>query len=148
LAVEEDKAMTMHPFALGASLAAGIAFALAAGWSSAAPQGKSGARTSGRQCFLPRQVSGFEPVDEDTVNVTVGARTVYQLELFGICRDVNWSHRIGIRSTHGGSWVCQGMDAELLVPGPTGVDRCQVSSVRRLSDAEVEALRKGGKHRR
>jgi hypothetical protein len=40
----------------------------------------------------------------------------------------------------GSSFVCQGFDAELVVPNPgLGPQRCLVSSVRRLTDAEVKA---------
>ena len=94
-----------------------------------------------RQCFLPRQVNGFHALDDDTVHVTVGASQVYELELLGFCPDVDWSTRIGIRSTGGGNWVCQGLDAELIVPGPGGPRTCPVSSVRKLTDEEVRAYR-------
>ena len=99
------------------------------------------AARAGAQCFLASQVNGFHGVDRDTVHVTVGPRTVYELELFGTCLNVDWSQQIGIRSTGGSSWVCQGFDAELLVPSPIGVQRCAVSSVRRLTPQEVQAAR-------
>jgi hypothetical protein len=140
--------MTRRPLALAAALASGIVLALGAG-NLAEPVSASSprAKTPDRQCFLPRQVSGYHPLDDDTVDVEIGSRIVYRLELFGTCPDVDWSHRIGIRATHGASWVCQDHQAELLVPGPMGVDRCQVTSVRRLSDEEVAALRKDRKRR-
>lgn len=94
-----------------------------------------------RQCFLPRSVNGFTAVDDDIVHVHVGASQVYRLELVGVCPDVDWSNRIGIRATGGGSWVCRGFDAELLVPGPLGVQTCPVTRVRRLSEAEVRSWR-------
>ena len=34
-----------------------------------------------------------------------------------------------------------GFDAELVVPHPSGAQYCPVRAVRKLSDAEVEALR-------
>jgi hypothetical protein len=98
-------------------------------------------QTTGRQCFLVSQVNGFNALDRDTVQVTVGVKTIYELELFGSCPEIDWSQRIGIRSTGGGSWVCRGQDAELIVPSPMGVQRCPVTSVRRLSPAEVQAAR-------
>jgi hypothetical protein len=75
------------------------------------------------------------------VLVRTGARRLYELQLFGTCPDINWEHRIGIRSMGGSSWVCRGYDAELLVSSPMGVQRCAVTSVRQLTPAEVEAIR-------
>ena len=126
--------------ALGAALAGSAALAACAP-ADPPPGTAAGAANGTRSCFLPRSVNGFNAIDRDTVNVTVGVREIYQLEILGTCPDVDFTQRIGIRSTHGASWVCQGMDAELLVPGPTGVDRCPVTSVRKLSEAEVEAER-------
>jgi hypothetical protein len=139
--------MKPRPYVILPALALAAASAVAA-WS---PGGRgeavaAKAPSSARSCFLPRQVDGFNAVDRDTVNVTIGPRQVYQLELFGTCPDVDFSQRIGIRSTHGSSWVCQGFDAELIVPGPSGVDRCPVTSIRKLSEAEVTALRSKRKH--
>jgi hypothetical protein len=126
--------------ALAAPLALAGALSACMATDSQTAAGRAAGPQSTRQCFLPRQVNSFDAVDRDTVNVTVGVREIYQLEILGTCPDIDWSTRIGIRSTHGASWVCQGMDAELIVPGPTGLDRCPVTSVRKLSDAEVEAL--------
>ena len=113
---------------------------LAACTNLAEPDGASTQRV-GRECFLPRQASGFTPISRERVLVNVGPARVFELELPGTCLDVDWSSRVGIRSRGGGSFVCQGFDAELLVPGPTGLQRCPVLSVRRLSDEEVRASR-------
>jgi hypothetical protein len=99
------------------------------------------ARGTGQQCFLPSQVNGFNAVNSDTVRVSVSVNTIYELGIVGTCPDIDWTQRIGIRSTGGGSWVCRGQDAELIVPSPMGVQRCPVTSVRRLSPAEVQAAR-------
>ena len=115
----------------------GLAASLAVG---AQPKANS-AQSSGRQCFLPGQVNGFTALDRDTVHVKVSASQVYELELFGDCADIDWENRIGIRSTGGSSWVCQGLDAELIVNSPIGPQRCPVSTIRRLSDEEVQAWR-------
>jgi hypothetical protein len=95
-----------------------------------------------RECFSARSVNGFNPVDEDTVDIRVGANRRYRLELVGYCPDVDWSMGIALRTRGGSSWICQGMDAELIVPSPTGRQNCLVSSVRRLSEAEVKASRR------
>jgi hypothetical protein len=99
------------------------------------------ARGNGQQCFLPRQVSGFNAETRDTVFVTVGTRSIYQLDIVGVCPEVDWSQRIGIRSRGGGSWVCHGLDAELIVPSPTGVQTCPVTNVRQLAPEEARAYR-------
>jgi hypothetical protein len=86
-------------------------------------------------------VNSFHAVDRDTVRVTVGASRVFELEILGTCPDINWTQRIGLRSTSGSSWVCSGLDAELIVPRPAGVDQCPVLAVRQLTPAEVQAAR-------
>ena len=97
----------------------------------------AGAR--GGQCFHAGQVNDFHPVRDHVVQVTVGARTLYELDVLGTCPEINWSNRIAIRSTGGSSWVCRGMDAEILMPGPGGLQRCPVLGVRKLSLLEAEA---------
>jgi hypothetical protein len=123
----------------GPALAAGMAILAGACAVADPPQARS-MHGAGRQCFLPSQVNGFHSVDDDTVHVNVGARSVFELEVVG-CPDVDWAQTVGIRSTGGGSWVCQGHDAELILPGPIGQQRCLVTGVRQLAPAEVEALR-------
>ena len=79
--------------------------------------------------------------DDDTAYVHVGARDMYRLELSGVCHNIDWAQRIAIRARGGGSWVCRGHDAELVVPSPVGTERCLVTDVTRLSEAEVQAYR-------
>ena len=117
------------------------AISLASCTSNPSPQ-SGAAAASDRQCFVASSVSGFHALDRDTVLVTVGANRTYQLDILGTCQDIDWSNRIGIRSTSGSSWVCRGQDAELIVPGPAGVDRCPVLGVRLLSPEEVRAARR------
>ncbi len=95
----------------------------------------------GRRCFLPSQVNGFDARGRDAVDVTVGVDQIYRLEIIGTCPDIDWSQRIAIRSIGGGPWVSSGLDAELLVPSATGVQRCPVTAVRRLNEDEIRASR-------
>ena len=53
---------------------------------------------------------------------------------------VDWSFRVALRTTGGSSWICQGADAEIIVPSPNGRQRCLVSDVRPLTPAEVAAI--------
>jgi len=100
------------------------------------------AKQTRRDCFHARNVNGFNPVGRDQVDVRVGANRRYRLELAGYCPDVDWSWRIALRTRGGSSWICHGLDAELIVPSPTGPQRCLVSSVRRLTPEEVQAARR------
>jgi hypothetical protein len=60
-----------------------------------------------------------------------------------VCPNVNWATGVALVSRGGTSFICQGLDADLVVPNPgLGPQRCLVSGVRRLSDAEVQALRR------
>ena len=106
------------------------------------PTPASAAAWAGRDCFNANSVSGFTPRGDEAVDVQVGARRYYRLQLAGVCPNVNWSTRVALVS-RGSSFICQGFDAELVVNSPgLGPQRCFVSSVRRLSDAEVQALRR------
>lgn len=111
-----------------------------AGCAAAADPTVAAAQPEGRQCFHADTVNSFSAIGENAVMVRSGVNDYYRLELFGPCLDVDWAMRIGIRS-RGSSWVCEGFDAELIVPHVTGVQQCPVRSVRKLSDAEAEALR-------
>lgn len=125
--------------------AAGLGTALAAACSTAPAPSRAAMAGGPRQCFLASQVNGFHPVDAHTVHVHVGASDVYELDIVGFCPNVRWENRIGIRSTGGGSWVCRGLDAELLVPsqfGTSGVDRCLVRAVRQLTEEQARAIRR------
>lgn len=94
-------------------------------------------------CFNARFVNGFAAPDEETVYVRVGAREVYRLKLAGGCLDVDWSMAVGLKSRDGSDWICQGYDADLIVPDRgMGPQRCPVSDVRKLTPAEVAALPK------
>lgn len=126
--------------------AIGVGAALAA-CTSAQTSGPRSADQQGRQCFLVSQVNGFTPIDRDTVDVRVSTREVFRLELIGACQDIDWALRVGIRARGGGAWVCQGLDAEIVAPGPLGPQVCQVSSIRRLTDEEIEAARQERRNR-
>lgn len=95
-----------------------------------------------RDCFSARSVNGFNPVGRDAVDVTVGANRHYRLTLGGYCPEVDWSLSIALRTRGGSSFICAGHDAEILVRGPGGLERCSVTAVRRLSPEEIEASRR------
>jgi hypothetical protein len=99
--------------------------------------------SSSGQCFLSSQVNGFTAVTDEVVLVQVGANRYFRLDLFGMCPNVDWSSRIGIRTTGGSNWICQGYNAELIVPTPgLGPQRCLVKSVRQIGKQEWLAGRR------
>ena len=122
-------------------LAAPLAALLMIGAASAEPAKKAPAR----QCFWAREVDGFAAADDKTVNVRVGIHDVYQFEMFGRCNDVDWAQKIALVSQGGSSLICQGLDAELIVPTTIGPQRCQISKMRKLTPEEIAALPKRGK---
>lgn len=125
-----------------ATMAALVAVIVCAAAVAASEADGAQAEKERRDCFHARSVNGFNPVDEDTVDVRVGPNRRYRLELAGYCPDIDWSWRIALRTRGGSSWICHGLDAELIVPSPTGRQNCLVSSVRRLSEQEIEAARR------
>jgi len=100
------------------------------------------ASSTGRQCFSARNVSGFTAQGENTVDIQVGVRRYFRAELNGVCPNVNWARRVAVVTRSGSSFVCEGFDAEIVVPDPNlGPQRCQIRSIRPLTDAEARALK-------
>jgi hypothetical protein len=101
------------------------------------------ASPSGRQCFLAQQVNGYTPVSDNVVLLQAGASRYFRLELAGVCPNIDWSRRIALRTKSGGSWICQGLDAEIIVPDPVMLpQRCLVTNVRQISKDEWRAARR------
>lgn len=92
-----------------------------------------------RQCFWANQVNNFAAADDKSVNIRVGVKDVYQLEILGSCPDIDWTHKIAIVS-RGSNSICSGLDAEIVAPSPIGPMRCPVRAVRKLNEAEIKAL--------
>lgn len=126
--------MIAHPLAVASAALLLTAVGVPAVQAADAPAAKPK-----RQCFFASNVNSFSAPDEDTVNVRVGVKDVYQLALLTRCTDVDWNHEIAIVS-RGGSNICSGMDATIVTKGPFGPQRCAVKTVRKLSPEEVAAL--------
>jgi hypothetical protein len=92
-----------------------------------------------RQCFWASEVNNFAAQDDRVVNVRVGVRDVYRMEIFGTCPEIDWTQRIALVARAGNS-ICQGLDAEIITPSPIGPQRCLVREIRKLTPAEIEAL--------
>ena len=99
--------------------------------------------SSGRQCFRAQDVNGYTPVSDNVVLVQAGASRYFRLELAGACPNIDWSRRIALQTTAGSSWVCQGLDAEIVVPDPSTLpQRCLVTSIQPISRDEWRAARR------
>jgi hypothetical protein len=124
------------------SLSLSTAALLTACAQQAAGSPNTAAASTGQQCFSARNVSGFTAQGENIVDIQVGVRRYFRAQLFGVCPNVNWARRVAVVSRSGSSFVCEGFDAEIVVPDPSlGPQRCQISSIRRLTDAEARALK-------
>lgn len=97
-----------------------------------------------RSCFWTKSVSSFSAPDDKTVNIRVGVKDYYQLELMGPCPDVDWNTAIALES-RGSSYICTGLDATVISHTPIGPQRCPVRSVRKLTPQDVAALPKKAK---
>ena len=92
-------------------------------------------------CFYSRNIDGFQAVDRKTVNIRVGVDDVYQLKLLGASPDIDWTETIAVVA-RGGSFICNALDATVVVPSNLGPQRYPVSSIRKLDPAEIAALPK------
>ena len=106
------------------------------------PPAPTAAVSAGRQCFRASDINGFWGAKDDRVFVRSGVNDVFELTISGMCHDIDWATRIGIQARGGGSWVCHGLDADLLIPGPfERPTRCYVTDIRKLSPEEAKAAR-------
>jgi len=118
-----------------------IGAALVVAWASASGPAAAVAERPAPRCFAASTVNGFTSRGRDSVDVHIGVNRVYRLSLTGYCPDVDWSQRVGIQTRGGGNWICQGADAEVIVPSPTGPQHCLVNDVRALTPEEIAAAR-------
>ena len=60
----------------------------------------------------------------------------------GTCPSIDWSTRVGIQTTSGGDFVCNGYDARFVVPDPgMGTDRCNITTIAPLTKEQYLAAR-------
>jgi hypothetical protein len=86
-----------------------------------------------RDCFNASSVSGYEPLDDNTVKLTVGANRYYGLTTQQRITETRFSEHIALRSTN--NWICtgNGLGVSLFVPG--GVPESYiVTQIARLPD--------------
>lgn len=124
-------------FALTTSGAAIAALTISACSTTAAPAGK--AASSSSQCFLASNVNSYNANADGTVDIRAGANQYFRLTTAGGCPDINWSMQVGIRSTGGSDFICDGYDAEFIVPDPSGTQRCAIASVTPITREQFDA---------
>ena len=107
----------------------------------AADKDKLPADAAQRSCFYTRNADGFAAPDDKTLYVRVGVRDVYRFDMFAPCLDLDWNQRLALVS-RSSSWICSGMDADVITHSPIGPQRCPVRHVRKLTPEEVAALPK------
>ena len=97
--------------------------------------------SAARYLVYAGNVSGFRRGPGDTVIINTNARDYYEFRTQPYCANrLNWEHRIALRS-RGGSFICSGYDAEMYVPDSVGSAYCPLYGMRKLTPAEVTALR-------
>ncbi|HTK36404.1 MAG TPA: DUF6491 family protein [Caulobacteraceae bacterium] len=90
-------------------------------------------------CFYARNVDGFAAVDDQTVNIRVGVKDVYQLTLFSPSQDLAFTQGIALKAK-GGDWICSALDATVVVRSPIGPQSIPVNTIKKLTPAQVAAL--------
>ena len=106
------------------------------------PAPGAGAAQSNRACFLASAVNSFNANPDGTVDIQAGANQYFRLTTDGTCPNIDWSTRVGIQSTTGADFVCNGYDARFVVPDPgMGTDRCNITAIAPLSKEQYLAAR-------
>jgi hypothetical protein len=103
--------------------------------------GATTAAYGGRQCFYAANISGYRKGPGDTVIINTNSRDYYEFRTQPYCANrIDWENRIALRSRTG-SFICNGYDAEIYVPEAVGAAYCPLYDMRKLTPAEVTALR-------
>ena len=132
----------LRALALGAAAAVSLALSMSAHAQAPQPQAPA------RQCFSSRFLSSWTDGGDGLVYLRVGVHDFYELKLAGNCPDLQWTETIGLETRGGSSFICSGLDVDVVVPrGVTHTvpQRCMGTSLRKLSPEEVKAL--PAKHR-
>jgi hypothetical protein len=124
---------------------AGAALVLAAAAAEAQPQSAAKPapqKSSSRECFLVRDVDGFNAPDDHTVYIRVGVSQIYRLDLMMDCLNLTFRQSLGIEHTSGEPWICSPLDAEIVYRDVGMPQRCPVTAIHKLTPDEAAALPK------
>lgn len=125
---------------VGATGALIVAAAVAACANRGDPAMAQAASSERRSCFYAPHVRGFRQGPGDSIVVNSNSRDYYVLQPYHRCGNINVRLNVAIRP-RGNNYICEGYDADLYVPGALGYEYCPVRAVRKLTPAEVTALR-------
>lgn len=134
----------LAPMAFAAAVA--LTTVALAGAAMAQPAPHPPAKT-GNYCFWKRNIENFVAPNTSTLYVRVGVNDIYEFKMFPGCFELDWVYHLGVR-TYGSSEICTGPNPNVEVftrEAGMGRQRCPVTSVRRLSPAQVAALPKSAR---
>ena len=121
----------------GMAALAGAALAAFTAAANAHPAGGSP-----NQCFLTRNIDGFNSPDSHTVYVRVGVNQFYRLDLMTDCLELPFWLSMGLETTPGEAWVCSPLDATVIYHTGGIPQRCPVKAIHKLSPDELAGLPK------
>lgn len=130
-----------------AATTAALASALMGAAASAMAQ-PSGPPQHGRHrdsCISPAFIDGISADNTRTAYLSVGPSDMYRLEMMGPCMNLDWPmtpKRLVDKMGAGGD-ICDATDMVLIVGRG---ERCYVSSMHKMTPAEIQAWRHQGKH--
>ena len=97
------------------------------------------------QCLLVRNINNYNAVDNQTLYVRVGVNQIFRFDLFKDCLGLTFRQSLTIRSTGASGWICSPLAAQVSYVRGGIPQRCPVTAIHKLTDAEVAALPKGVK---
>jgi hypothetical protein len=108
----------------------------------AAIPASSTAQQRPRECFIVRNVNGFNAPDDRTLYIGVGASDIWRLDLARRCNGLSFQHRgIRLETTPPNTIsVCQPIQVTVTFREGRNRRRCQVRGMTRLTPAERAAL--------
>ena len=93
-------------------------------------------------CFVRDNVEGFSAPDDRTVYLSTSTRDVYRLDLMTECTGLTFRQTFGLEDSPASPWICSPLEATVIVKDAGIRQRCPVSSIHKLTAAELAALPK------
>ncbi len=91
---------------------------------------------SGRECFRSDAVNGFDVLDQETIEVRVGASRRYLLSIAWPAANLDYSQRIALRSSTG--MICTGNGLGVEIIGGDPIQSYPVQSIARAPEPEAQ----------
>jgi uncharacterized protein DUF6491 len=87
------------------------------------------------QCIYVKSIRNFHVIDDKHLTVSTSRTRIYLVSLFDRCRQLNWNHKIAIKSFS--SWTCSYSRDTIIA----GQDRCTIDNIERVASvAQAEEL--------